>query len=354
MDIEEKEESPQQKKIKVGTAIYAILIILAGYVILAGIIIYFFGANNTLIKKTAQILPYPVAIVGDSIITVDKLGKNLDSAKRFYESQDFSDMGVRIDFTTEDGKKRLEIKKKYILNKMIEDKVIETEAIKRGIRITPEIISQEVDRQMKEYNSESYVKENLAKLYGWNIEDFKENIVKPDMYREKLFEKIKEEDPSFKEAKDKISKADEELKKTKNFETIVQKYSEGESVKNGGGLGWFSSDQMLPELANVVFFLEKGKTSGIIESSLGYHIVNLEDKKTEDGVDKVNLKQIFVRTKPFGEWIADKEKSSKAYIMLREFYWDKELGQVEFRGEDLKKFEENLRINFPEDISVMF
>lgn len=353
MEAEEKDKiSP--KSIKMETIIYSVLVILAGYAILAGIFIYFWGTSNVLAKKTAQILPYPAAVVGSSLITVNKLDKNLDSARRFYENQDFSNIGVRIDFTTEDGKKRLEIKKKYILNKMIEDKIIENEAIKRGIRITPEMVSQEVDRQMKEYNSESYLKENLARLYGWNIEDFKENIVRPDIYKEKLFEKIKEEDPSFKEAKDKISKAEDELKKTRNFEGVVQKFSEGESVKNGGELGWYSSDQMLPELANAVFSLEKGKTSEIIESSLGYHIVNLEDKKTENGVDKARLKQIFVRTKTFGDWIAERERNMKAYIFLREFYWNREAGQVELRDGNLRKFEENLQTNSPEDISVMF
>jgi len=354
MEKNSKSEKKTEKHVKPEAVIYMLLLGIIGYLIFAAILIYAVRSNNPLIKKTTRIIPYPAAVVGNSMVTVNELNERLDSARKFYENQDFSNMGIRIDFTTDDGKKRLEIKKKYILNKMIEDKIIEKEAIRQGIKITPDIISQEVDRQMKEYDSESFTKENLAKLYGWSIEDFNEIIVKPGMYRERLAEKIKAEDPSFKEAKEKILKASEELKKTHDFENTVKNYSEGESAKNKGELGWFSADQMLPEISNVVFGLEKGRVSEIIESSLGYHIVSVEDKKTEDGTDKARLKQIFVRTKTFGEWITDKEKNSKAYIPLREFYWNKELGEVEFKSEDLKKFEEDLKVNFPSDISIMF
>ncbi|MFA5961641.1 MAG: peptidylprolyl isomerase [Parcubacteria group bacterium] len=342
------------KKIKLKTVVLGLFILLVVYLIVIGVLIYGFGVDNQLTKKTSAYIPYPVAFWGKNIITEDKLKSQLNSARMFYENQDFSDMGMRVDFATEDGKKRLKIKEKNILNKLIENQLIENEAKKRGIIIKQEDISQAVSRKMQEYGSEDYLKENLKKLYGWNLSDFEENIVKPDMYKEKLFDNIKKSDSSMAAAKDKIDLVLRELNEKKKFTDVVEKYSEGESAKSGGELGWFTQSEMLPEIAQVVFELKKGDRSGIIESSLGYHIVAVEDKKIENRTEKVQLKQIFVRTDNFSDWLSRYVKTFNIQIISRNVYWNKTDGQVEFKNKELKDFEDNLEKNSPGDISVLF
>jgi hypothetical protein len=119
-------------------------------------------------------------------------------------------------------------------------------------------------------------------------------------------------------------------------------------------LGWFSADQMLPELAVAAFNMKKGDTSEVLESSLGFHIIQLEDIKTEDGADKVRLRQIFVRTKTFPDWLLEQEKNMKIYIPLKGLYWDKNNGTAEFNDGDLKQFEENINQNSEDDASMLF
>ena len=207
---------------------------------------------------------------------------------------------------------------------------------------------------MQEYGSEEYLKNNLIKLYGWTIADFEENIVKPDMYQEKLFENIKENDKARTEAKNKITLAQKELIEKKTFADVARKYSEGESAKSDGELGWFSGSEMLPEIAQVVFGLKKGEQSAIIESSLGYHIIFLEDRKSEDDAEKVQLKQIFVRTNNFAGWLDKYIKDFDIHIFAKDLFWNKSTGQVEFKNNELKDFENNLEKNSPDDISVLF
>lgn len=350
----DKKDEKKEKEIKTSTIIYAAVFAILVFLVFIAAAIYGFGMDNKLIQKTAAIIPYPAAILGTDMITLNKLNDRTASVKRFYENQDFSDLGMRVDFNTDDGKKRLKIKEKYVLNKMIEDLIVENESKKRGIVLTDEIISQEVDRKIKEYGSESYLRENMARLYGWSVEDFKKNIVRPDMYQEKLLEYIKKNDPDFQKATDEISKAKNDLDSKQSFSEVAKRYSQGDSAKNGGLLGWFNVTQMLPEIAEVAFSLEKGKSSDIIESSIGYHIVKVEDKKNEDGVDFLKISQIFVRTETLGEWLGKQEKGMHIYIPLKDFYWDSEKLDVEFSSQDLKNFEENLQKNSPDDISVMF
>ena len=343
-----------EKQIRPLTILWGLIIFSVVYLIVVGILIYGFGANNKLTQKTAAIFPYPAASWGANVITENKLKNQLESARMFYEKQDFSDLGMRIDFATEDGKKRLKIKEKNILNKLIENRLIENEAKKRGLTINSEDISQAVSRKMQEYGSEEYLRNNLERLYGWTLQDFEENIVKPDMYKEKLFENIKETDSEMAAAKSKIDSAQKELDAKKDFSDVAEKYSEGESAKSKGELGWFNGSEMLPEIAQVVFGLKKGERSGIIESSLGYHIVSVEDKKTENETDKVQLKQIFVRTNNFSDWLDKYVKNFDIHIFSRDLYWNKEDGWVEFENIELKDFENNLEKNSPGDISVLF
>jgi len=349
-----KVKKNKKETVEIKTIIYAVIVIILLYLTIIGIAIYGFGIYNNLIRKTASIIPYPAAFLESDWISLDSLNNRTKSVKKFYESQDFSSLGMRVDFSTEDGKKRLKIKEKMVLNKMIEDKIIENEANKKGIILTKEIISQEVDRKMKEYGSENYLKENLMRLYGWSIEDFEEYIVKPDIYREKLFENIQKNDPSSKKSEEKIYAAKKDLENKSDFGEIVKKYSEGESAKNNGSLGWFNTNQMLPEIATAIFSLEKGKTSNIIRSTIGYHIVKIDDKKNENGEDMFKISQIFVRTTTITEWLINQEKNVRISIPLKEYYWDKKSLSVEFKNEEMKKFEENIIQNSSDDVSMAF
>lgn len=348
-----------KKKLKLVTVVWTILFLLTAYLLVLGSVIYFSPSaekwmRNKFIRKTAQIIPYPAAMVGKNFISTDKLLKNFDAVEKFYEGQDFSDLGMRVDFSTTDGKKRLRIKEKEILGKLIEDAVIKTEAKKRKIVLTDDLINQAVDRKLKEYGAENQLKDNLQKLYGWDMEDFKENIVAPDLYKEKLAQEIRKNEISFSEAKNKISAAQKELADGAKLSDIAKKYSQGESAQEGGVLGWFSYSQMLPEVAEIVFKLEKEKNSEIIESAIGYHIVRVDEKKNENGEEKVKVSQIFIRTESFPEWLLQQEKNYRVFIPFNEFKWDSEKGEVEFMDEKMRSFEKNLLESGASDPSIIF
>lgn len=338
-----------------STILTACLTLAVAYLIVAGVLIYKFDWSGRVAEITARLFPYPAAIINQAkLITIHDLKTDLRSVRMFYENQDFSGTGFRVDFNTEDGKKRLLIKEKKLLNRMIENKIIETLAKERGIKITSAMISQEVSRKLDEYGNGQDVAADLKKLYGWTLADFEEKIVKPDMYREALEKNLRETDEGRARAKKSIEDAQADLKSRNDFAEAARKYSGGDSAKNGGELGWFSSDQMLPEIAAAAFSLKKGETSEIIESSLGFHIISLEDRKKDGETEKVRIKQIFARAQNFGDWLQEQEKKFKIYLPLKNFYWDKEFQSVEFRDAGLKEFENNLNKNSAGDISVLF
>lgn len=344
------------KKIRLATIIQAAVLAAVSYIILIGVLIYGFDLDNAVTRTSAKIIPYPAAIVGSKhLVSISELQKSLQSVKNFYEKQNFSEAGLRVDFSTKNGRKRLLVKKKEILNKLIENKIIEMLAFERGINITEEMAAQAVDQEIEKYGNREETLGNLQKLYGWNQSDFEKNLVKPDLYQAALENFVKENDTDAQKAKEKIEAAFNEVKNNRrDFSEIARQYSEGESAKTGGDLGWFSADQMLPQLAAAAAALAKGGRSDIIESALGYHVIILDDRKTEGGIDKVKIRQIFARTENFGDWLAEQEKNIKIFIPLKDFSWNRKSGDVEFKNEDMKKFEENLDKNSIGDASVMF
>ncbi len=70
-------------------------------------------------------------------------------------------------------------------------------------------------------------------------------------------------------------------KKAKAGEDFVKlaKENSKDSAEDGGDLGYFTKEQMVPEFAEAAFKLEKGQVSDPVKSQFGWHIIKLEDKR---------------------------------------------------------------------------
>ncbi len=85
-----------------------------------------------------------------------------------------------------------------------------------------------------------------------------------------------------KAAEDKIKAIIARLKKGEDFETVAKEVTEDPSGKaNGGDLGYFSKEQMVPEFSNVAFKLEKGQISEPVKTQFGWHVLKVEDKRVK-------------------------------------------------------------------------
>jgi peptidyl-prolyl cis-trans isomerase D len=66
------------------------------------------------------------------------------------------------------------------------------------------------------------------------------------------------------------------LKKGEAFEKVAKEKSEDSSAANGGSLGCFGREQMVPEFSAVAFSLPVGALSDIVKTSFGYHIIKVD------------------------------------------------------------------------------
>src|ERR1700751_3739074 len=70
-----------------------------------------------------------------------------------------------------------------------------------------------------------------------------------------------------------------ELDKGADFAELAKKKSKDPGASDGGDLGFFTKDQMVPEFSAVAFALEPGKISDPVKTQFGWHIIKVEEKR---------------------------------------------------------------------------
>jgi peptidyl-prolyl cis-trans isomerase C len=81
--------------------------------------------------------------------------------------------------------------------------------------------------------------------------------------------------PTEQEAKD----IEAQLKGGADFAALAKEKSKDPGAANGGDLGYFTKDQMVPEFADAAFKLDKGQISDPVHTQFGWHIIKVEDKR---------------------------------------------------------------------------
>jgi peptidyl-prolyl cis-trans isomerase C len=68
----------------------------------------------------------------------------------------------------------------------------------------------------------------------------------------------------------------------KDFATLAKEKSTDPNKADGGDLGYFTKDRMVPEFSEAAFKLEKGKyTEAPVKTQFGFHVILLEDKRKQ-------------------------------------------------------------------------
>jgi len=95
-----------------------------------------------------------------------------------------------------------------------------------------------------------------------------------------LFRAEPKDEKAMAEAEARARAALERIKKGEEFEKLASELTEDPSGKDDGGdLGYFTKDQMVPEFANVAFQMYAGQVSNPVRSPFGWHIIKLEDRR---------------------------------------------------------------------------
>jgi len=120
------------------------------------------------------------------------------------------------------------------------------------------------------------------------------------------------------ETEDQAKKIEEDLKKGGDFAEIAKKESKDPGAADGGDLGFFTKDQMVPEFSAVAFVLEPGKISDPVKSQFGWHIIKVEEKRSRKAPDFDQVKaqiETYVTRKAQADYVAKLREAAKVERM---------------------------------------
>jgi parvulin-like peptidyl-prolyl isomerase len=111
-----------------------------------------------------------------------------------------------------------------------------------------------------------------------------------------------------------------------SFNSLIVKYSQGPAAAQGGDVGFVGRGTIIPEVEAVAFSLPVGQVSEVIESSVGFHIIQVVDKKGA-GLKPLAAVREEIKTKiedekldkKYDEWISSVR--AKSHIEVK---WNKE------------------------------
>ncbi len=249
-----------------------------------------------------------VAVVNQEIITFSEVEKMSRSLQVEIQTEDRLERRERVQ----------EIFRK-VLEKLIEEKLIDQEAKKSGVKVT----SKEVEGAIEEVKRRHAVnQENFEKLLaaeGMTLEAFKKEMEKQilrgkvinwavkveptagekelrdfyqkhiDRYRVNESYRISHilfpipKDTSLEQGREirkRSQKVLERIKGGEDFGEMALRYSEDPSSrKDRGDMGYFKRGELLPALEREALRLQVGEVSGVIRTEFGFHIIKLLDRK---------------------------------------------------------------------------
>ncbi len=251
-----------------------------------------------------------VAIVNQEIITLSEVQKLAGPLQEEIQGKDRLERRERVH----------EVQRK-VLDRLIEEKLIDQEVKKAGVKVT----SKEIEGALEEVKRRNAItQEELEKALekeGLTLEAYKKQIEKRiqrmkfvnwtvkvetkagegelrdfyqkniDRYRSnesyrpgQIFFLVSKEagQEEVREIRKKCQKVLERIKGGEDFGEMALLHSEDISAKDRGDLGYFKRGELLPELEKGALRLKVGEVSGIIRTSLGFHIIKLLDRKGGD------------------------------------------------------------------------
>ena len=236
------------------------------------------------------------------------------------------DMGISVE--TDVIKRLDEIRKQNNLGSMEElEKAVESQGLgwedfKTQIRNT--LLTQEVIR--REVGSHINIpSEDVKKYYEEHQKDFNrpEQVVLSEIFLSTEGKSPEEMSSVEKKAEDLRNR----VVKGEDFNEIAKHFSEGSTAKDGGQLGTFEHGQLSKQLEDIVFKMDKGQMTDIIQTKTGFEVLKVE-AHYEAGLQPREKVENEIMNRIYGqkmqptmrEYLAQLREQS--YVMVKPGYTD--------------------------------
>ena len=243
--------------------------------------------------------------------------------------------------------------RKKVLNDMITQKLLYAQAELDSIVVSDEEVEQQLDYQMNYFIQQYGSRERVEQTYGMSIDRIKREF-RDETRKQMMGERLKQQkfgnvnvtrrevEEFYENYKDSLGLIPEKfelahifinpkatskvkieaynlaktlldsIKNGADFAALAKEYSDDPgSASKGGDLGTVKRGVFYPEFEAAAFALAPGQLSDVVESPVGYHIIELIDRKGES----IHTRHILIKIK------ADDEADLRAIARGRAASW---------------------------------
>lgn len=304
------------------------------------------------IPVSGEVVDRIVAIVNDDVITLSELNNTFDPYMKRIEAS----------LAGKDKEKVVAEGRTTILNRMIDNKLIEQEAKKSGIIIKDDEVMGVIRDMLKSRKMQMPDLLQALSKDGMTFDAYKQELKEQlqrqqlvrreirsklvvtddeigeyyrqhrDEYEGKEAIRIKQillpvpvgTDPAIRERAREL--AESILKRIKNgepFEALAAQFSQGPAVAAGGDIGFVEKGHMLPEVEKVALNLDIGGVSPVVDSPQGFYIIQVVDKRGSGLKPITEVRQEIQMkleeekaAKKFDQWVIELRSKSLVDIKL--------------------------------------
>lgn len=277
-------------------------------------------SESPLTLFTARIFGMSVAKINTEEIPYTNYRDQLRATKMFFDTDTTGNLTKLSDREMQD----------YVLARLLINEL--TGQVAREYKVTLETseLDQLVQTQLiQNFGSREKAEENIRGRYGWTLEQFVENIIKPAELERKLV-KVYLGSIGYPVPKEVLRERAEgvlsRIKAGEDFEVLAREFGMDSTAESGGNVGWFVRGMFETAVEDTVFSLENGQVAPeLVETENGFYIVRADDRKTgqdpETGREREEMSahMIFFRidkddAAPYAEYMNKRLLESKVTV----------------------------------------
>lgn len=260
-------------------------------------VIFFFSVWLIFGKQTPEKLfilknfPFPIAIIGKEPIFSNKFIKNAKSLEALMAKTDQTEV----------------LKKTY--QALISEKIILKIAKQNNIQIS---------QQREKYEIQTMSQNTDLNKYPINYDDYKNIILKPNITLNYLQIWYNQQQKFNTDAYSRANLVLDKIKNGETFENLANAYAQNASDKIfEGDYGFLESKKILPEVLEILDQMKIGEAR-IIPSRRGLQIILLTNKDNKGYLsgERFRIKQIFLQTEGFNEWLQNETKKIRIIKLI--------------------------------------
>jgi parvulin-like peptidyl-prolyl isomerase len=260
-----------KKIVVISVGIFGVLTL--AFIIYCLLALYKFDTTSTFIYRVSQVVPFPVAKAGPDLVSYENYLFELRHYMHYYQTQQ------NVDFNDERGKEQLAAFRKVALQSVISDTYVKQLAKQHKISVSDREVDEQVDllrNQNRLGSSDEVFEDVLKEFWGWSLNDF-ERELRQQMLAQKVVSAL--DTDTHNRAQNVLT----QLNNGGDFAALAKQFSEDQSTKDGGGDYGIVIDKtnrdLSPQVIDVLFKLNAGQNSGIVETPLGLEILRTREKE---------------------------------------------------------------------------